>query len=172
MMYLAKTVFMLTLVSVLIAFMLAPIVELCRRLRLPRSIGSLIAVLVMCATLYGVFYVSYNQADEFMSQLPKYSGQIRNVLERGADARRARPPDNAERAAGGEGRKGYAHRSSIQQLDGRPDQRGGRSHRSCADGSLRPFLVFFMLSWQDHVRSSTVMLFSPENRSTAYQPWA
>jgi predicted PurR-regulated permease PerM len=31
-----------------------------------------------------------------------------------------------------------------------------------------PFLVYFMLSWQDHVRSSTVMLFSPENRKTAY----
>ena len=31
-----------------------------------------------------------------------------------------------------------------------------------------PFLVFFMLSWQDHVRSSTVMLFSLENRNTAY----
>ncbi len=75
MMYLAKTVLILTLISVLIAFMLAPIVELCQRIRLPRSIGSAIAVLVMCATLYGVFYVSYNQADEFMSQLPKYSGQ-------------------------------------------------------------------------------------------------
>ncbi len=31
-----------------------------------------------------------------------------------------------------------------------------------------PFLVFFMLSWQDHVRSSTVMLFNLENRNTAY----
>jgi predicted PurR-regulated permease PerM len=31
-----------------------------------------------------------------------------------------------------------------------------------------PFLVFFMLSWQDHVRSSTVMLFNIENRNTAY----
>jgi predicted PurR-regulated permease PerM len=31
-----------------------------------------------------------------------------------------------------------------------------------------PFLVFFMLSWQDHVRSSTVMLFNPENRHTVY----
>jgi predicted PurR-regulated permease PerM len=31
-----------------------------------------------------------------------------------------------------------------------------------------PFLVFFMLSWQDHVRSSTVMLFNMENRNTAY----
>ena len=31
-----------------------------------------------------------------------------------------------------------------------------------------PFLVFFMLSWQDHVRSASVMLFSMENRNTAY----
>ena len=31
-----------------------------------------------------------------------------------------------------------------------------------------PFLVFFMLSWQDHVRSSSVMLFRMENRNTAY----
>ena len=34
----------------------------------------------MCAALYGMFYVSYSQADEFMSELPKYSGQIRSVL--------------------------------------------------------------------------------------------
>ena len=31
-----------------------------------------------------------------------------------------------------------------------------------------PFLVFFMLSWQDHVRASTVMLFSAESRQTAF----
>src|SRR6266571_3197771 len=48
-MYLAKAVLILTLVSILIAFMLAPIVELCQRMHLPRSFGSMIAVLVMCA---------------------------------------------------------------------------------------------------------------------------
>jgi predicted PurR-regulated permease PerM len=31
-----------------------------------------------------------------------------------------------------------------------------------------PFLVYFMLSWQEHVRASTVMLFRIENRNTAY----
>src|SRR6185369_6877577 len=34
--------------------------------------------------------------------------------------------------------------------------------------SFIPFLVFFMLSWQDHVRSATVMLFSMDNRNSAY----
>lgn len=34
--------------------------------------------------------------------------------------------------------------------------------------SFVPFLVFFMLTWQQHVRSATVMLFPLENRHTAY----
>jgi predicted PurR-regulated permease PerM len=31
-----------------------------------------------------------------------------------------------------------------------------------------PFLTYFMLSWQEHFRSSTVMLFKLEHRNTAY----
>ena len=31
-----------------------------------------------------------------------------------------------------------------------------------------PFLIYFMLSWQDHVRAASVMLFRMENRNTAY----
>jgi predicted PurR-regulated permease PerM len=34
--------------------------------------------------------------------------------------------------------------------------------------SFVPFLVYFMLTWQHHVRSATVMLFSMPNRNTAY----
>ncbi|HEY1272876.1 MAG TPA: AI-2E family transporter, partial [Terriglobales bacterium] len=34
--------------------------------------------------------------------------------------------------------------------------------------SFVPFLVYFMLSWQQHVRSATVMLFRMEHRHTAY----
>jgi predicted PurR-regulated permease PerM len=34
--------------------------------------------------------------------------------------------------------------------------------------SFVPFLVYFMLSWQEHVRSQTVMLFKLETRNTAY----
>ena len=97
-MYVAKLVLVLVLISILIAFMLAPIVELCQRLRLPRSIGAMFAVLLMCSAMYGVFYVSYSQADQFLSALPKYSGNIRRVLEPGPPARRARPPDHPGRA--------------------------------------------------------------------------
>ena len=34
--------------------------------------------------------------------------------------------------------------------------------------SFIPFLIYFMLSWQDHVRASSVMLFQMKNRNTAY----
>jgi predicted PurR-regulated permease PerM len=34
--------------------------------------------------------------------------------------------------------------------------------------SFVPFLTYFMLTWQHHVRSATVMLFPPPSRQTAY----
>jgi predicted PurR-regulated permease PerM len=167
-MYLAKSVLILTLVSILIAFMLAPIVEFCQRLRLPRSIGSLVAVLVMCVTLYGIFYVSYSQADEFMSELPKYSGRIRAVLNQvRLRAERFRqttqnvmPEEKVEKGT-------LTIRQSSNWMDDLTSGAVGATEAVLLAAFI-PFLVFFMLSWQDHVRSSTVMLFNIENRNTAY----
>ena len=34
--------------------------------------------------------------------------------------------------------------------------------------SFVPFLVFFMLTWQEHARAATVMLFRLEHRNAAY----
>lgn len=168
MMYLAKAVLILTLVSVLIAFMLAPIVELCQRMHLPRSFGSLIAVLVMCAVLYGIFYVSYSQADEFVSKLPIYSERIRSVLDQvRLSAERVRqttqnvlPEDKSEKGT-------LTIRQSSNWLAELTTGAMGASQVVLL-GAFVPFLVFFMLSWQEHVRASTVMLFDMENRNTAY----
>jgi predicted PurR-regulated permease PerM len=167
MIYLAKTVLILTLVSVLLAFMLAPIVELCKRIRLPRALGSAIAVLIMCATLYGIFYVSYNQADEFISQLPKYSGRIRNVLSE--VRRRAERVRQTTRNVLPEEKVEKGTLTIRQSDDWMYDLTSGAlgATEVVLMSAFVPFLVFFMLSWQDHVRSSTVMLFSPENRNTA-----
>ena len=167
-MYVAKSVLILILVSVLITFMLAPIVELCQRIRLPRSIGSMIAVLVMLAALYGIFYVSYSQADEFMSELPKYSGQIRTVLNQvrlraerfRQTTRNVLPEEKIEKGT-------LTVRQSTSWLDDLPSGAVGATEVLLM-AAFVPFLVFFMLSWQDHVRSSTVMLFNLENRNTAY----
>jgi predicted PurR-regulated permease PerM len=167
-MYVAKPVLILTLVAVLLAFMLAPIVELCQRIHLPRSIGSLIAVLLMCTALYGIFYFSYSQANEVVSELPKYSGRIRSVLNQvRVRAERVRqttrnvlPEDKADRGT-------LTVRQSTTWLEDLTNGAVGATEVVLLVAFV-PFLVFFMLSWQDHVRSSTVMLFSMENRNTAY----
>jgi predicted PurR-regulated permease PerM len=168
MMYLAKPVLVLVLASVLIAFMLAPIVELCQRIHLPRSVGAMVAVLLMCSALYGLFYVSYSQADEFVSELPRYSGRIRSVLNdvrRRAErvrqtTRNVLPEDKAERNT-------VSVRQSTTWLEELTNGAVGASEVVVMTAFI-PFLVFFMLSWQDHVRASTVMLFNMENRNTAY----
>jgi predicted PurR-regulated permease PerM len=167
-MYVAKPVLILTLVAVLIAFMLAPIVELCQRLHMPRSLGSLIAVLLMCVSLYGIFYFSYNQANDVISELPKYSGRIRNVLNQlRVRAERVRqttrnvlPEDKADRGT-------VAVRQSTTWMEDLTSGAVGATEVVLMVAFI-PFLVFFMLSWQDHVRSSTVMLFNMENRNTVY----
>jgi predicted PurR-regulated permease PerM len=167
-MYLAKAVLILTLVSILIAFMLAPIVELCQRIHLPRSLGSMIAVLLMCVTMYGVFYVSYNQADEVVSELPKYSGRIRDVLNQlrlraesvRQTTRNVLPEEKVEKGT-------LTIRQSTNWTDDLTSGAVGVTEVVLMAAFI-PFLVFFMLSWQDHVRSSTVMLFNIENRNTAY----
>jgi predicted PurR-regulated permease PerM len=168
MMYLAKTVFILTLVSMLIAFMLAPIVELCQRIHLPRSIGSFVAVLVLLVTVYGIFYVSYNQADEILSQLPKYSGRIRNVLNQ--VRLRAERVRQTTRTVLPEEKLEKGTLTVRQSSDWTDELTSGAvsATEAVLMSAFVPFLVFFMLSWQEHVRSSTVLLFSPENRNTAY----
>ncbi|HVJ06301.1 MAG TPA: AI-2E family transporter [Candidatus Saccharimonadales bacterium] len=167
-MYMAKAVLILTLVSVLIAFMLAPIVELCQRIHLPRSFGSMIAVLVMCAAMYGIFYVSYSQADEFIAELPKYSGRIRAVLNQvrlraervRQTTRNVMPEEKSEKGT-------VTIRQTSTWVDDLTSGAVGATETVLLVAFV-PFLVFFMLSWQDHVRSSTVMLFNMENRNTAY----
>jgi predicted PurR-regulated permease PerM len=167
-MYVAKPVLILTLVAVLLAFMLAPIVELCQRMHLPRSIGSLIAVLLMCGALYGLFYVSYSQANEVVTELPKYSGRIRNVLNQvrlraervRQTTRNVLPEDKADKGTV------IVHQSTTWVEDLTSGAAGATEVVLMV--AFIPFLVFFMLSWQDHVRSSTVMLFNMENRNTAY----
>src|ERR1700751_5303339 len=75
--YVAELVLVVVLVSTLIAFILAPVVDFLGQFRLPRSLSSLIAVMLLLAMLYGMSYLSYNQAASFLQVLPRYSERIR-----------------------------------------------------------------------------------------------
>jgi len=161
--YVAELVLVVMLLSILLAFILAPIVDLLLRLRMPRSLASLFAVLLLLALVYGITYVSYNQAANFLQVLPRYSARIRESVmsfrERAESLNPLRPTVD--------------EKNVVKVLPNSPlTDAVSRGFGSVSQGlfalTFIPFLVYFMLSWQQHVRSSTVMLFRMEHRHTAY----
>ena len=58
--YFGESVLAVMMVSVLLAFILAPVVDLLTWLLLPRSLAAAIAILLLLAALCGIVYTSYN----------------------------------------------------------------------------------------------------------------
>jgi predicted PurR-regulated permease PerM len=160
--YFGESVLVVMLVSMLLAFILAPIVDLFSYVRLPRSLSAAIAILLLFAALGGVFYFSYNQATTLLHDLPKYATRVREEasrFRRSAERLEVLPPEHE---------KGVL---SVRPATDWADllTRGfGSASTAILVISFVPFLVFFMLTWQEHVRSATVMLFPLENRNAAY----
>jgi predicted PurR-regulated permease PerM len=168
-MYFAKPVLIVVLVSVLIAFALAPIVDFCERfLRMPKSLGAGIAVLLLVSVLYGLTWASYTQGVDFMQQLPKYSGRMReSVMKFRHRAEQLKKQTESVIPAAAEDKNTV----KVQQTSTWSDwisQGAMNTAEIVLLASFVPFIVYFMLSWQEHVRSSTVMLFKMEHRNTAY----
>jgi predicted PurR-regulated permease PerM len=160
--YFGESVLVVMLVAVLLAFILAPIVDLLTYLRFPRSLAAAMAILLLLGALSGIVYFSYNQAATLLQDLPKYTSKVRD------SALRFRKSAEQFQVLSPEHEKGVV---SVRPATDWTDllTRGfGSVSAGVLAVSFVPFLVFFMLTWQQHVRSATVMLFPLENRHTAY----
>lgn len=166
--YYAKLPLIVLMVSILLAFILAPIVDLLARLRVPRSLGALVATLLLLAALYGVFYVSYNRAVAFLQDLPRYSGEIRKVVVHVRQKAQNIQKSTEGMLSDGKNSKLASSQASTPSLTELVSAHAGSLTEAAFIVSFIPFLVYFMLSWQEHVRTQSVMLFRMENRSTAY----
>src|SRR5689334_18454419 len=78
--YFAKLVLVTIFTSILIAFILEPLVRGFAKIRIPRTLGSGLAVLVVLALLYGLSYFFYQRAVDFAHQLPKMSGEVKKIV--------------------------------------------------------------------------------------------
>ena len=166
--YLGKLILVVVLLSILLAFVLAPIVDFLVELSIPRAVGAFLAVALLVGALGCVSYVSYSRALDFMHELPKYKANIQamgaKIREQAEQIEKTTetvlPETSEDRTA-----------LTVKQSSSWTDL-VSRNASSVSELVLTltfiPFLVFFMLSWQDHVRSQTVMLFSMENRNSAY----
>jgi predicted PurR-regulated permease PerM len=165
----AELVLVVLLVSVLLAFILAPLVEVLQRSRMPRSLCSLVAVLALLGLVFVVSYVSYNQAASFAQDLPKYSGKIKEELNRLRQKAESFDSSNDVLPTPSEStNKGVLTVRTGPTWSDLLTRGFGSVSQGLVALSFVPFLVYFMLSWQQHVRSATVMLFRMENRHAAY----
>src|SRR5271166_1545711 len=167
-MYVAKLILIVILTAILFSFVLAPVVDALSNLRIPRPLGSFLAVTLMLATIAIVSYLSYARALEFMGQMPQYRVRLQHIVneirERAEQFEKSTetvlPPEPEDKNA-----------VTIREQN---SLRNFVSHYMSAFSetllaiSFIPFLVYFMLSWRDHVRAASVMLFRMENRNTAY----
>ncbi len=171
-MYFAKPVLVVTLVSVLLAFILAPIVDACDRAHFPRWFGSGIALLVLVGVSYLAMYFSYNRAISFLDDLPKYTERMRETVIRFRQRTEKiqKTAENVLQTTTTSPDEKNAIPVKVRQsnwADRLTEGAGAVTEIVLLIGFI-PFLTYFMLSWQEHFRSSTVMLFKLEHRNTAY----
>ncbi|MDR3747129.1 MAG: AI-2E family transporter [Acidobacteriota bacterium] len=166
--FVAKLILVVLLVSVLLSFVLAPVVDFLVVQQVPRAVASFIAVALLVMATLAATYVSYSRAIDFAHELPKYKSHIKGIVDKvrkQAEELESTTevviPPPAEKAVP----------VTVQQGDSWTDmltRNAGAVSELALTLTFVPFLVYFMLSWKDHVRTASVMLFSMENRNTAY----
>ena len=164
--YYGELVLAVLFFSILLSFMLSPVAEGLERMRLPRSVASLIAVLLLLGLLYGIISISYNRAEVFADNLPKYSQKIRSLLKpfRQQAERLERTSEAVQEPYG---KDVIRVRPATSWADMLTHGFGSITDDLLA-ASFIPFLVYFLLTWKYHARSATVMLFKLEHRHTAF----
>ena len=169
--YILKLVMVTILVSMLLAFVLEPLVVQLHRLRLPRSVAALIAVMLLLVLSAGLTYFFYSRAVDFATQLPKYSRRIRESFSK--LRKQTSTLEESTRTVMGtpnDGKKPVA--VEIQEP---PGIKNMIATGSGALGDLllgftfAPFLIYFMLTWKDHAHAATVRLFPKEHRLAAHR---
>jgi predicted PurR-regulated permease PerM len=160
--YFAEEPLAVILVSMLFAFVLDPIVDVFTRMRMSRAFAAGTAVVLTCAALAGLAYVGFDKISGLLEELPKHSVEIKQDFAK--LTRRVQKIAELNPAQ----EKGAV---KVQQTPSWADllSRGfGSVSEIVLAASFIPFLVFFMLPWQEHARKATLGLVSPENRRPAY----
>ena len=207
--YFGRVLFITSIVAVMIAFILDPIVGLFMRLRFPRSVASFVVCVVALLFLYMIGVAAYSQLAALYDDLPKYGqriGELRDTVdkklegaqkqvnqllmperERELEAERARaqqqaaeqsrkrkkgqppvvPPPAPGAAPGAEAIPEVRIHEERTPLSDYIYARLDTFYQILLMASFIPFLVYFMLSWRDHVNRSFLQFFQGESRAVA-----
>jgi predicted PurR-regulated permease PerM len=169
--YLLKPVFVTVLVSTLLAFCLEPIVLGLQRVRIPRPAGAAIALLLLLGLSGLLIFFFYNRAVDFAEELPRFSEQIRDDLEKFETQAKKIEDSTRSILPAQEGKKQpipvqvQEPRGLAKLISGSASQLG----EIALAISFVPVLIYFMLTWKAHVHSATLRVFPKEKRLVAYR---
>ena len=161
--YYGEQLLVVLLVSVLVSFVLAPLVDVFLRCRLPRWVSALLSVLLLVAVTGGLSFYGINQASNLADQLPRYTVKVREKI-----TKVVRKTQKLEGLTPEEARSAPKAHDPAPNLTELLTRGFGSATEVLFAGSFVPFLVFFMLTWQEHARAATVGLFPLEDRHAAH----
>jgi predicted PurR-regulated permease PerM len=189
--YFARPVVITFVCALLCAFLLDPPVEWLVGIRVPRPLAAMMVCLFALALLVVVGGRFYLRGAALVQELPQYETAIRGIVERVSQRvqnvesafMRFVPPEKQQKIAQVIETRRPRMRAAqpppppqpppIQEIRLRDDQgflakyvfpQLGFFSEFLLFASFIPFLVYFMLSWKDHVRHGVVNLFEMENR--------
>lgn len=167
--YYAAGVVITVLLSILLAYLLDPAVEFLERVHLPRTLGAMIAVLVLIAALAAIGYALSERTADFVANWPKYGSTLRQVaatvegrisgFEKGVSDIDAGSGDSStSRAAQPRpADQGILHTLILRGI--------GSLYALILEATFVPFLVFFMLAGKREVWHGTLQLFPVAKRT-------
>lgn len=195
--YWGRVFFITAAVAVILAFILEPFVELLMRARLPRGVASFVVCATGLMVLYLIGLGAYTQIAGLWEELPKFSQRITDVVENGRHKidewetktygmifPRKKPPQPAPTPV--PSKRARRNVEPVQPLLMTPGaipevriheeqkplsdllyERMGSLYQILLMASFVPFLVYFMLSWRDHMHRSFLQFFEGEDRVAA-----
>lgn len=166
--YFGESVLAVLFFAVLLSFMLSPAVQAFERLHVPRAPAALISMIAFLAVLYGISATSYNEALTFADNLPKYRQKIQSVLQ---PFRQQAEKIEKTGEVVNDDQSDSSNVIPVRQVSSWSDvlTHGASTLTDIAlAASFIPFLAYFLLTWQHHARSATVMLFPLHHRHTAF----
>jgi len=177
--------------AVIINFILEPLVGLLIRVRVPRALASFIACLFAVCVVYFAGLGVYRQGATLLEDVPKYAQRIGDLsdqmvrrlesIEQAASAvvaprRLSQAVQRNKRQSTPEPHSPMTSVPGVQEVRIRPerppivdfiDSHFGSLYHTLMMGSFVPFLVYFMLSWRDHIRPAFLQLFEGPARIAA-----
>lgn len=201
--YLGRLFFITLFSSIMLAFILDPMVAFFMRFRLPRGAASFVACALLLVSLYLAGLGLWTQGVGFLGDLPTYTRRISDLVdsasqrleevERSAQdvlvPRRMREQQVAQQALAAAAARGKARRRAADAPAAPPPIQEVRIKqddpplfnslynylREFSDvllmTSFVPFLIYFSLSWHDHLRRSALSMADGEGREMLERAW-